>query len=416
MDEGIRGNPEPGSLRLRAEARLMSHPDAGLPPDDHSAPARLWHELRVHQVELELQNEALDRARAQAEVELARYTELYDFAPVGLLTLDRQATIRRINLAAARLLGHERLRLQGSCFGAQIAATDRARFDAMLANALAGAAWTGSEFTLAVDRPSMFTGQTVQIEAACPDGSGECRLVMVNVTEHRRAVAALRDGEARIEALRHALALEQATETGRSEERVRIALELHDDIGARLLTLIHMAPSAALQDYLRHTLQDLKTLTYGLATPQHRLLSNVAADWRADLSARLATAGVALDWQTRLDADIGLDAVQWSALTRVLRELVSNAIVHARCRRLAVDLRWSGGRLQLVVRDDGEGRRPEAWVQGLGLGGVHKRIRLLGGEVALQEVEPQGIACTVRLPLRDAGPTSVAAGHGDAVV
>jgi hypothetical protein len=54
-----------------------------------------------------------------------------------------------------------------------------------------------------------------------------------------------------------------AVERGRSEERVRIAQDLHDDIGARLLTLMYKAPSTEMEEYIRHTLQDLKTLTRG---------------------------------------------------------------------------------------------------------------------------------------------------------
>ena len=72
----------------------------------------------------------------------------------------------------------------------------------------------------------------------------------------------------------------QAVERGRSEERVRIAQDLHDDIGARLLTLMYKASSPEMEDYLRHTLKDLKTLTRGLAAPSHPL-SWAVAEWKA---------------------------------------------------------------------------------------------------------------------------------------
>jgi len=60
--------------------------------------ARLVHELQVHQIELEMQNEELQQARATADALLAQYTDLYDFAPTGYLTLDRQGAIRQLNL------------------------------------------------------------------------------------------------------------------------------------------------------------------------------------------------------------------------------------------------------------------------------------------------------------------------------
>jgi signal transduction histidine kinase len=197
-----------------------------------------------------------------------------------------------------------------------------------------------------------------------------------------------------LEQLRRAVAYDQAVERGRHEERLRIAQDLHDDIGARLLTLMYQAPSPEMEDYIRQTLLDLKTLTRGLAATEHRL-SHAAAEWKADLTQRLKAAHVQLGWAFDHDADPLLSVVQWSALTRVLRELTSNAIYHAQATRLDIALRVSEGRLTLTVADDGRGRNPQAWAHGLGLGGVRKRVKLLGGEVRWRENEPQGIVCEV---------------------
>ena len=132
-----------------------------------------------------------------------------------------------------------------------------------------------------------------------------------------------------LDQLTRAVAFDAAVERGRREERMRIAQDLHDDIGARLLTLMYQAPTREMEDYLRHTLKDLKTLTRGLAAPNHRL-SHAVAEWKADISQRLAAADCELGWSFTYDRDFELSVVQWSALTRVLRELVSNAIAHAK--------------------------------------------------------------------------------------
>jgi signal transduction histidine kinase len=198
-----------------------------------------------------------------------------------------------------------------------------------------------------------------------------------------------------VEQLKRAVAFDQAVERGRSEERSRLAQDLHDDIGARLLTLMYQAQSPEQEDYIRHTLQDLKTLTRGLAAHSHRL-SHAAGEWKADVQQRLQLAHIALDWQTVLDRDAELSVVQWSALTRVLRELVSNAIAHAGATQLSVLLRFADDALELNVRDDGNGRNPQSWAHGLGLGGIRKRIKLLGGEVEWREALPHGIECRVR--------------------
>ncbi|HSN33819.1 MAG TPA: ATP-binding protein, partial [Ideonella sp.] len=197
-----------------------------------------------------------------------------------------------------------------------------------------------------------------------------------------------------LEQLRRAIAFDQAVEQGRSEERARLAQDLHDDIGARLLTLMYKAPTPEMEDYVRHTLQDLKTLTRGLAAPSHRL-SHAAPEWKADLTQRLAAAHIDLQWSLSYDEDLLLTVVQWSALTRVLRELVSNAIAHAQATRVTVDFALHDDQLDLTVSDDGIGRTPRQWAHGLGLGGVRKRVKQLGGEVEWIELQPHGIACKV---------------------
>lgn len=200
-----------------------------------------------------------------------------------------------------------------------------------------------------------------------------------------------------------------AFEHGRSTERARLAQDLHDDIGARLLTLMVRARDPALVDALRETLRDLKALTRGLSTPRARL-SEAAADWHADTARRLAEADVALRWQLDTGTDTTLDAEQWQALTRILRELLSNAIAHARATTLAVHGAWHDGWLTLSVEDDGTGRAPQAWAQGLGLSGVRRRVHDLGGSVTWEEGAPRGIRCTVRVPLGPAQPRPGASG------
>lgn len=200
-----------------------------------------------------------------------------------------------------------------------------------------------------------------------------------------------------VEQLRRAVAYDQAVERGRNEERQRIAQDLHDDIGARLLTLMYQAQTPEMEDYIRHTLQDLKTLTRGLSKAEHRL-SHSAAEWKADLTQRLTAAHVQLSWSVEMDRDVKLSVVQWSALTRVLRELVSNALYHAQATRVDVNMSLAGRVLTLAVADDGRGRAPESWSHGLGLGGVRKRVKLLGGEVRWRENGERGIVCEVRVP------------------
>lgn len=101
-------------LRTRAEKKVSKLSSLEKLPVEEAR--RLVHELRVHQIELEMQNEALREAQAELLETSSRYTDLYDFAPVGFLTVDENAFIREANLTFAKQLGIERGLLEGFLF------------------------------------------------------------------------------------------------------------------------------------------------------------------------------------------------------------------------------------------------------------------------------------------------------------
>ena len=229
----------------------------------------------------------------------------------------------------------------------------------------------------------------------------EPRLIVLRFAERGKRLFTAEDARLAdriVEQLRRAVAHDRAIEQGRSEERGRIAQDLHDDIGARLLTLMYKAPNTEMEDYVRHTLQDLKTLTRGLAATTH-FLSHASGEWKADIAQRLAPTGCTLDWSFTQDVDIQLNVVQWSGLTRILRELVSNIIAHAKATHATIHADLQCGVLKLTVADNGVGGTPKDWSTGLGLGGIRKRVRMLGGTIAWQQNTPEGVRCDVSVPL-----------------
>ncbi|WP_348756930.1 ATP-binding protein [uncultured Aquincola sp.] len=263
--------------------------------------------------------------------------------------------------------------------------------EAMLVHRHAPAARvTGDGSTLIVPVPAMPGG-----DALAPETSILLRYA-------RKGTRIFCDEDARLatricEQLRRAVAFDQAVEQGRSEERARLAQDLHDDIGARLLTLMYKAPDPETEEYVRHTLKDLKTLTRGLAASNHRL-SHAAAEWKADISQRLGAVHCDLGWSFSVDEDVALNVVQWSALTRALRELINNVISHAAATRVEVDGVYDKGQLTITVSDNGQGADPESWMHGLGLNGVRKRVRQLSGHVEWRTRIPQGIQCRIWIP------------------
>jgi len=102
--------PQAAELRRLAEEKFRAAPQV---PEDVAALSpeqtqRTLHELRVHQIELEMQNEELRQMQTQLNAARARYFDLYDLAPVGYVTLSEQGLILEANLTAATLLGATR--------------------------------------------------------------------------------------------------------------------------------------------------------------------------------------------------------------------------------------------------------------------------------------------------------------------
>jgi two-component system cell cycle sensor histidine kinase/response regulator CckA len=149
--------------------------------------ARLVHELQVHQMELEVQNEELIRARNALERAVATYSELYDFAPVSYLTLGRNGQICALNLTAARMLGEPRAALLARRFGTFVAVEDLPTFDAFVASAFDGRVEGSCEIGLVlapnVEKPKL----VVQLTFSAAKEEGQMRLVAIDVTERRSA-------------------------------------------------------------------------------------------------------------------------------------------------------------------------------------------------------------------------------------
>jgi PAS domain S-box-containing protein len=134
-----------------------------------------------------MQNEELLNARAGVEAGLKRYTDLYDFAPVGYFTFRRDGEIRQVNLAGARLLGVERSRLVGKRFGLCVSEADRSAFDAFLKTAFESQTNPSCEVALLKKGTSPLV---VRIEAAASENGLECRAG----SRHHRTQGGRRDG------------------------------------------------------------------------------------------------------------------------------------------------------------------------------------------------------------------------------
>lgn len=148
--------------------------------------------LQVHQIELELQNEELLRARAESEQALELYTDLYDFAPVGYFTLAADGKIVQANLAGARLLEMDRATLQGTGFARFVAVGERSAFADFLQRVFASETRQSCEVLIAKEGLSPVY---LQLEASlAPDGR-HARVAALDITKSKIAEQALQRSE-----------------------------------------------------------------------------------------------------------------------------------------------------------------------------------------------------------------------------
>ena len=123
---------EAETLRQKAEELLKRKSSRPGLPQSHIDALKLIHELEVHQVELEIQNEELRLTRTAAQDAAEKYTELYDFAPSGYFSLSKKGEIIDLNITASKMLGNERLHLKNSLFNGYVSADTRSIFTAFL--------------------------------------------------------------------------------------------------------------------------------------------------------------------------------------------------------------------------------------------------------------------------------------------
>ena len=192
---GITANSTPGEgatfivrLPLRQNANT-SRGDATLSGGEDAQ--RLIHELRVHQIELEMQNDELRNLQVQIEESRTRYADLYDFAPVGYVTLDQDVRILEANLTAATQLGIERSRLINKPFWLYVLKADREVIHAHFKRVFEIRERQTSEVRLSAKSGVEFRARLESIFIWDADGMGRCRTSIIDISGSKIAEEAL---------------------------------------------------------------------------------------------------------------------------------------------------------------------------------------------------------------------------------
>jgi len=189
MKKPIGRNQKTETLRQSAEHVLASNPDAHTDMLPFSE-KRLLHELQVHQIELEMQNEALqeavtlaDKARIAAEMAQAHYTELFDFAPIAYFSLGKDGVIQTSNLRGAKLLNIQRSKISGQKFSHCVAVEHQSSFNRFLEEVFA------SNVTLRLEI-SLRLGETpcwMAIEALADHSRLACLAAVSDISHQKQA-------------------------------------------------------------------------------------------------------------------------------------------------------------------------------------------------------------------------------------
>lgn len=157
---------------------------------------RLLHEIERHQIELEQQNEELRAAQRHLEAYRDRYVDLYDFAPLGYVTLDEDGFVQEINLTGAKLLDADRDELTGFSFADYVAKESTETFQEHLGRCVQERQEVTSELHLLTQSGQSITVQLRSIPIDGPTDDTLCKTAITDITERRKMEEKIRASRA----------------------------------------------------------------------------------------------------------------------------------------------------------------------------------------------------------------------------
>jgi two-component system, chemotaxis family, CheB/CheR fusion protein len=402
---------------------------------------RLLHELEIHQVELEVQNEELRNAREIMEAALERYTEVFDFAPIGYVLLSVDGTLKQINHAGARLLGAERVRLVGRRFSQFVARQSRAVFEALVSEAIAHSLPTRGELDLLCDTSVLAARITVGVLVR---GDRGVMIAFEDISDRRAKEVELARSE---QALREANARKDEFLAMLSHELRNPLLPLRTSV-----SVLQMAPagsevagdalaiidrSAAHVARLVDDLLDITRIARGKIELQRELveLTELVRQTLGDHEYVMTQRNLRVT--TTLPASPIWIYGDRARLVQVFSNVLGNAEKFTPANgQIHITLAGTGRLASLTVADTGIGIAPsviqhvfEPFAQGpqaidrsysglgLGLAMVKSIIELHGGEATIHSKGPgQGTEVTLTIPRERASLTLAAPGARQAAV
>lgn len=374
----------------------------------------LEHDLRVHQVELEMQHDELRRTEQDLAATRDGFVDLYDFAPVGYLTLDNEGVVVETNLTAAILLGGPRKSLVDHRFARFVAAADRDGWHRFCLNALRLDGPQRIEISV-----QPLHGATLHIRLDCvrvipASGQPLLRIALTDITQRKRAEIDRQIATAALDA--------------REAERRRVARELHEELGQRLsavkMELSSLRPTPKQPARGQRIAEMIESLDTAVA-----MVRRIAIDLRPpmldDLGLHAAIEWLAHDSSRRLglhmtvsvdEIDPPLDERTSIAVFRLFQDALSHIARTAGATRLHVELRSHEHELVLRLDDNGigavESLNADAPTHGAVDGAIALRQQALhlGGALTIETLPVKGHRVTLQVPTKRISDTTRLAG------
>jgi PAS domain S-box-containing protein len=401
-------------LRERAEQlnRRASHSLPNVSPQNVEA---LVHELRVHQIELELQCQELQRAQTETEESRNRYRELYESIPIGYATIDESGRCYDLNPAGASLLGVDSTGPLNNGFFFFFSTDDADACLLSLRSVLQENKPDSMELRMKRQDGASFTAALQMSPVETGKGKGQrIRIAFRDVSRRKEIEEALRQHRLELEANRVELQeLMAKLFTAQEEERRRIACDLHDDHCQRITALILEA--SAMEKMIRsvmpsmvprmisfkHKLGDLladfRHLTHELH-PRHLDTVSLACSMRTHIKEFVEYTNLDVNFEEQ-DVPSPLPMPITICMYRLLQESLGNIRKHANAKRVDVALSGGNKQLELRVADNGSGFNDADDKKGLGLTSMQERVRPLRGHVTIDSRPGKGTVVSVTIPL-----------------
>jgi PAS domain S-box-containing protein len=403
------------SMRRRAEELLLKQPRAKdiIPSDDLQS---VIQELRVHQIELEMQNEELRRTQHELETSREKYFDLYDLAPIGYITLDEKGIIMEANLTSAILLGEERSHLVRQPLIRFIYRDDQDIYYHCHKQLVKTNEKQACEMRMVRKDGILFWVQIDISTAHALDHTTVTKVGIVDIDVRKQSAADLDKSH---EQLRRLAAHLQSV---REDERTRNALEIHDELGQNLTALkmdLSQIASALSKAHGKEALAGRMNAAIDLVSSLIGTVKQICTNLRPTLLDHLGIEA-AIEWQAEdfqkrsglkckvavasnirtIDIDIA------NALFRVFQEALTNVLKHAQATKVEASLKEEDGKIVLGIHDNGVGisEKQLSKRNSFGLLGMRERIYPFGGTISITGKEQIGTTLTVTIPVSGTRP------------